>query len=210
MSDDRFEERLREAAPQYHRPPETPREEMWAAIVAARRQRRARSRLMQSPAARWGVGMAAVLLLGIAIGRRLSPPSRQALPATAVEPSRNGDVPYRLAAQQYLSHTEAVLAGFRAEAKGGHVDPQFVQQARGLLASTRLLLDSPVGRDPQLRPLFEDLELVLAQIALLPGGRDKEDVDLITQGMDQQSVLTRLRTAAPSGPQAAQRPQGEL
>jgi hypothetical protein len=210
MMDDRFEARLREAAPQYHRPPETPREEMWAAIVAARRQRRARWRFVQSPEWRWGVGMAAVLLVGIAIGRWLRPRSDHTLPTAVATLPRNGDVPYRLAASQYLSRTETVLAGFRADAKSGHVDTQFVQQARELLASTRLLLDSPVGRDPQLRPLFEDLELVLAQIALLPGGRHKEDVDLITQGMDQQSVLTRLRTALPSGPAAAPRPQGVL
>lgn len=209
MNDDRFEERLREAAPQYHRPPETPREEMWTAIVAARRQRRDGWRFVHSPEWRWGVGMAAVLLLGIAIGRSLRPRSDQTPAAVATAP-QTGDVPYRIAASQYLSRTETVLAGFRADAKSGHVDAQFAQQARELLASTRLLLDSPVGQDPQLRPLLEDLELVLAQISMLPRGRDKEDVDLITQGMDQQSVLTRLRTALPSGPAAAPRPQGAL
>lgn len=210
MNDDRLEERLREAAPQYHRPPETPREEMWAAIVVARRRRRSSWRFVQSPEWRWGIGMAAVLLVGITIGRSLRPRPESSLPATIAAASRTGDVPYHLAASQYLSRTETVLAGFRADAKGGHVDTQFVQQARELLASTRLLLDSPVGHDQQLRPLLEDLELLLAQIAQLPGGRDKEDVDLITQGMDQQSVLTRLRTAIPSGPAAAPRPQGVL
>jgi len=42
MTDDRFDWVLREAAQDYHRPPDTPREEMWQRIEAARRARRAR------------------------------------------------------------------------------------------------------------------------------------------------------------------------
>ncbi len=36
MTDDRFDERLRQAAQDYHRPPATPREELWQRIAAAR------------------------------------------------------------------------------------------------------------------------------------------------------------------------------
>lgn len=203
MSDDRFEQLLHEAAQDYHRPPATPREELWARIEAERRRQRAAPRVVGlRPAWRWGLGMAAVLLLGIAIGRWIRPAPLTDVPALA--PSAAGgarsDLGYRLAAAQYLTRTETLLTGFRADARAGQLDSQFVAQARDLLSSTRLLLDSPAGRDARLKSLLEDLELVLAQIALLPAVRDSADVELITQGMDQSSVLTRLRTANPAGP----------
>jgi len=212
MNDDRFEDRLREAARDYHRPPETPREEMWAAIAAERRRRQAAPRVVTlRPVWRWGLGMAAVLLVGIAIGRGLRPrlgPTPDTANGTAVQP---GDgVAYQLAAAQYLGRTETLLAGFRADASKGRIDQLFISQARDLLTSTRLLLDSPAGRDPQLKPLLEDLELVLAQISLLHASGDKRDIEFITQGIDQRSVLTRLRAAIPSGPDATPRTQGAI
>lgn len=213
MNDDRFEERMREAARDYHRPPDTPREEMWTAIAAGRRRRAAPRIFVLQPAWRWGLGMAAVLLLGIAIGRTLGPrtTSVSSAPAPDTVPHGGSDVAYSVAAVQYLNSTETLLTGFRADARAGRVDTLFVDQAHELLTSTRLLLQSPAGQDPHLKPLLEDLELVLAQIARLPGrGRDTLDVDLITQGMDQQSVLTRLRTAIPAGPASAPRTQGAL
>ena len=202
MSDDRFELLLREAAQDYHRPPATPREELWARIEAERRRQRTAPRVVGlRPAWRWGLGMAAVLLLGIAIGRWIRPGQQPDVPALASSTAgARSDLGYRLAAAQYLTRTETLLTGFRADARAGQLDSQFVAQARDLLSSTRLLLDSPAGRDARLKSLLEDLELVLAQIALLPAVRDSADVELITQGMDQSSVLTRLRTANPAGP----------
>ena len=213
MNDDRFEERLREAAQDYHRPPETPRDAMWDAIAAARRHRAESKVFVLRPAVRWGLAMAAVLLVGIAIGRLIRPGVKIGTVATdsTVSPRSGSDVAYGVAAVQYLNSTETLLTGFRADARNGRVDTLFIDQARELLTSTRLLLQCPAGKDPHLKPLLEDLELVLAQIALLPGGRrDTLDVDLITQGMDQQSVLTRLRTAIPAGPASAPRTQGAL
>jgi len=212
MNDDRFADVLREAARDYHRPPETPREEMWAAIAAERRRRRAVPRGgTLRPVWRWGLGMAAVLLVGIAIGRGTRPRlgSTAATPTdTATQPG--SDVAYQLAAAQYLGRTETLLAGFHNDARKGRIDQLFIGQARELLTSTRLLLDSPAGRDPQLKPLLEDLELVLAQIALLHASGDKRDIEFITQGIDQRSVLTRLRTTIPSSPDARPRTQGAI
>ena len=48
-------------------------------------------------------------------------------------------------------------------------------------------------------PLLEDLEVILAQIAVLSASRDTADVEIINQGIDQRSVLTRLQTANPAG-----------
>src|SRR2546427_440776 len=68
MTDDRFDERLRQAAQDYHRPPATPPEELWHRIAAARAARR-RHVIVVRPTLRWGVGIAAVLPLGVALGR---------------------------------------------------------------------------------------------------------------------------------------------
>ena len=207
MNDDRFEERLREEARDYNRPPEPPRDAMWTVIAAARQRRGAPRMFVLRPAVRWSFAMAAMLLLGIGIGVWMRPQA----PGLVQPLANRSNVAYSVAAAQYLNRTETLLTGFRADARSGRVDTLFIDQARELLTSTRLLMQCPAGQDPHLKPLLEDLELVLAQIALLPGGRrDTLDVDLITQGMDQQSVLTRLRTAIPAGPASAPRTQGAL
>ena len=201
MTDDRFDWVLREAAQGYHRPPDTPREEMWRRIEAARRARHARV-LALRPWLRWGLAAAAVLAIGVGLGR-LSMQHQQTI---VVAP---GDLAYRVAAAQYLSRTEALLTGFRSEARTGRIDLQFAGQARDLLTTTRLMLDSPAAEDPRLKSLLEDLELVLAQIAQVPRGSDRADLQLINQGLEQRSVLLRLRTANPAGPGPV-RAQGAL
>lgn len=201
MNDDRFEQQINEAVRDYHRPPETPRDEMWAAIEAERVRRRTAPRVVVlRPVWRWGIGMAAVLVLGIAIGRRLQPTADRTQ-TSAAPATRPGDgLAYQLAAAQVLTRAEIVLTSFRADARtGGRPDSQFLDQARDLLGSTRLLLDSPAGQDPRLKPLLEDLEVILAQIAVLSTSRDTADVEIINQGIDQRSVLTRLQTANPAG-----------
>ncbi len=201
MTDDRFDWVLREAAQDYHRPPDTPREEMWQRIEAARRARRARV-LALRPWLRWGLAAAAVLAIGVGLGRV----SMQHQQTIVVAP---GNLAYRVAAAQYLSRTEALLTGFRSEARTGRIDVQFAGQARDLLTTTRLMLDSPAADDPRLRSLLDDLELVLAQIAQVPQGSDRADLQLINQGLEQRSVLLRLRTANPAGPGPV-RAQGAL
>ena len=206
MTEDRFARLLRDAAQDYHRPPETPREDLWRRIAAAREARR--RRVVVGPWLRWGMGIAAVLALGIGIGRW----SARSTPDTVSVAAARGDqpaLPYRVAAARYLSRTEALLTGFRTEARAGTPNAQFTAQARDLLGTTRLMLDSPAGKDPWLKSLLEDLELVLAQIAQLPSSGHREDVQLIDQALEQRSVLLRLRSAVPAGP-GPMRPQGAL
>src|SRR5207253_5533267 len=89
-------------------------------------------------------------------------------PVDTASPSRF----YRLAAAQTLTQAEALLVAYRASDVPQR-DPAAARQlgswGRHVLSSTRLLLDSPAGDDPQLPPLPDDLELVLVQIIGLSG-----------------------------------------
>ena len=77
---------------------------------------------------------------------------------------------------------------------------QLGRWGREVLTSTRLLLDSPAGDDPQLRALLDDLELVLVQIIGLSGGGaplDATDRALIDRALEDHNLLPRIRTAVP-------------
>jgi hypothetical protein len=117
--------------------------------------------------------------------------------------ARNGAAPaYQLTTVRHLSDAEALLTSFRTRNSADHqMDAQLAKWARDLLTNTRLLLDSPVANDPQRRPLLEDLELVLVQIVQLSPGSTQQDHELIEKTLQQEHVLTRLRTAIPAGAQ---------
>ena len=194
--DPKFEQWLQDAArTTYHAPRTTPREEMWARIEAARRNKRV---IELRPWLRWTVAAAAVLVLGIGIGRWST--IRTPGPRVVNEIDSLASVAYQIAATQYLSRTEAFLTSFRADANRSANTARLARQARDLLTTTQLMLDSPAGDNPRLRSLLEDLELVLMQISLLNPVQDGHDRDLITQGMNQSNVLPKLRSAIPAGP----------
>jgi hypothetical protein len=109
---------------------------------------------------------------------------------------------YQLTAVRHLSEAEALLTSFRTRSNSDQqMDAQLGAWARQLLSNTRLLLDSPVANDPQRRPLLEDLELVLVQIVQLSPGSTPQDRDMIEKTLQQDHVMTRLRTAIPAGAQ---------
>ena len=194
--DEPLPERVRDAARGYHTPGDVPREEMWRAIAAGRAQRvvarRANQRL------RWGLALAATLILGIGIGRLVIPGGPFHAAPTAATAQAGATTAYRVAAGQYLARTEVLLTDLHAERRRGRPSSEFVASARNLLTTTRLMLDSPAGDDPRLAGLLQDLELVLAQISQLqtePG--QQGEFDMITQSITQSGVLTRLRAATP-------------
>jgi hypothetical protein len=202
--DPKFEQWLKDAArTTYHAPRTPPREEMWARIEAARRTKHI---IELRPWMRWVVAAAAVLILGIGIGRwsasRVSAPTAPTASSTRVggEIDSLASVAYQVAATQYLSRTEAFLTSFRADANRSANTGRLARQARDLLTTTQLMLDSPAADNPRLRSLLEDLELVLMQISQLNPVQDGHDRDLITQGMNQSNVLPKLRSAIPAGP----------
>ena len=196
--DPKFDKWLKGQAESYHTPPTTPRDEMWARIAAERQRRHV---IEFRPWARWALAAAAVLAIGIGIGRWTAhqPTPANGTPVATTE-AANPDFAYQVAATQYLSRTEAFLTGFRADLRGGTHNARLAGQARDLLSTTRLMLDSPAANDPHTRALLEDLELLLVQISQLQAGRGPHDADIITQGMDQSNVLPKLRSAIPAGP----------
>ena len=206
--DPKFEQWLKDAArTTYHAPRTTPREELWARIEAARR---AKHVIELRPWMRWVVAAAAVLVLGIGIGRwtaNRSAVTNSAMVASATDST--AELLYEVAATQYLSRTEAFLTSFRSDARRGANAARFAAQARDLLTTTQLMLDSPAGDNPRFRPLLEDLELVLVQISQLGARGEANETDLIRQGMNQSNVLPKLRSAIPAGPVSA-RNQGVL
>lgn len=200
--DPQFDAWLKDAAKSYHSPRPTPREEMWRRIEAARRHKQV---IEIRPWMRWALAAAAVLLLGIGIGRvsvKTPPRGVAVVPHSVVADTIDAlaNQAYQIAATQYLSRTETFLTAFRADANRSANTARLARQARDLLTTTQLMLDSPAARDPRLRSLLEDLELVLMQISLLNPLEDDHDRDLITQGMNQSNVLPKLRSAIPAGP----------
>ena len=209
MTDDQLDERIRQAARGYNAPPQAPREEMWARIAEARRGRAAspvtaRPREPQViPLRRWrwaplAAAAAAILAVGVGIGRVSVGPEAPS-PEVSSTVSSTSVAAYRLAAQEHLGQSEAFLTLFRASIRRDSDHRLASASARQLLATNRLLLDSPAAVDPATRLLLEDLELVLAEIAQLSPSSRSEDLELIRDGIEQGDVMPRLRTAVPAG-----------
>src|SRR5262245_17136694 len=200
--DEPLEPELRDAVQSYHRPPGTPKAQMWTEISARRLAARAaprRPRLLVLAA-----GIAAVLAIGIGIGRlsirqRVAPAPTPVAPRVATNVTPKEDVTaYRVATAEHLGQAEAFLTLFRASVRQGHQEQLASATARQLLATNRLLLDSPAAVDPKLQLLLEEVELVLAQIAQLEPANRNEDLRLITNGLED-GMLVRLRAAVPAG-----------
>jgi hypothetical protein len=203
LPDEPLEPSLLAAAREYHRPPEPPREAIWRAIQAERRLERA-----TRPAPRrwvaWAAAAAALVALGVGIGRvtwtgRPSGGAAVANWGPAAATPRVNETAYRLATFEHLGQSEAFLTLFRASVRTGGQERLASVTARQLLATNRLLLDSPAGGDRKTRLLLEDLELVLAEIAQLAADPRPEDRELIREGLDRGGVLSRLRTEVPAG-----------
>lgn len=213
MLDDRFDDQLRDAAREYNQPPETPRQEMWDRIVAERAEKAKAGGILPFRRFRYfrsyrvAAGIAALLAIGIGLGRLSVPRSEGGGKALwlASEPApQRSNTAYHLATTEHLSQSEAFLTLFRASV-GRRSDEHLASAtARQLLATNRLLLDSPAALDGKTRVLLQDLELVLAEIAQLSPQPRSRDLQLITEGLEQGGVLSRLRTAVPAGASVTQ------
>ncbi len=209
-----FDTWLGTAAPSINQPGDTPRAEMWEQISArvpqaAAARDDASVRPFRRPRIAFVAALAAALILGIAIDRTL-PRAREVSAPVAVHTvpdaatSRDPNHLYHLAAQQTLTQAELLLTAYRASDVASR-DPasvkQLTQWGRQVLGSTRLLIDSPAGDDPRLKPLLEDLEVVLVQIIRLSGEPlDASERALIDGAITNRHLLPRIRSeAVPAG-----------
>ena len=215
MSDEKFEEFLQREAHTYNEPPaHVPRDEMFAAITAARRAEAAAPARpaygARIPRYAW-IGMAATLVIGVAIGKfaftrqeassdasaSLRPSDARASLARADTGGRSS---YAMAATAQLARAEALLSAYDASGANAGVDKQLSTWARDILSNTRLLLDSPAADDPSRRRLLQDLELVLVQmVQRSPAAGEAEERSHIDRSMERTQVLPRLRSALPAG-----------
>jgi len=115
----------------------------------------------------------------------------QATPVETATPSSNA---YDKVASELLGRTVVLLTSLPSEARNSSGE-RFSNQATELLTSTRLLLDSPAASDARFKDLLEDLELVLAQIAMLQSGRTRQEIDLITDALEERDVVPRIQSA---------------
>lgn len=101
--------------------------------------------------------------------------------------------PYVAVTREHLDRSESFLTGVRVDLASGSADAEFEAWARSLLSRTRLLLASPVGRDPETRRLLEDLELMLAQVVVMAATSDPAEIRLLGEGLEGGDLLRRLR-----------------
>lgn len=211
MNEEKFPERLKEAARDYNSPPETPRESMWAAIEARREQQRysekiARPSFRRLWRLRWPIAAAAVLVLGIGIGRLSLPENPPVTAENGPTPNEhqqsspeNNRAIYQAAAVPVLSKAELLISQYRTGLDIGPNGSGFTARAAELLSDTRLLLDSPAAEDRELQMLLTDLELTLAQILRVSAGDDKEEMEWVNESLKDRALLPRLRTKVSAG-----------
>ena len=197
MTEERLNELLDDARRTWPMPPEPDYQAMWGkieqeAFSGVRKQE------TRTPSWRvYSIGLAATLVIGIGLGR-VSMKEQAAVPtlaAVSTDTTTNTVGAYDRVASDLLGRTVVLLASLPAEARNVGSGERFSNQATELLTSTRLLLDSPAASDVRFKSLLEDLELVLAQIAMLQSGRTRQEIDLITDALEERDVVPRIRSA---------------
>jgi hypothetical protein len=204
--DEQLPDGARLVARGYNNPPELSKADldaMWSGIESEAFPAISLEDARRAPAAgRWFpitrfAQMAAVLLLGVVIGRFALPGERAVAPTTIaalpLADSATIPEPYQATTSRYLGQTAALLVGLPSD--GSRADGANIRRAQDLLSTTRMLLDSPAASDPRLRTLLEDLELVLAQVVRLQAGQSGDELDFIRLALEQRDVMPRLRTA---------------
>jgi hypothetical protein len=213
------------AAADYHAPPAVvPRDAMWAGIVARRTRGESGAPASQHvdvarpvPAAasapavsvtrttraalprasRWFAGAAIAAALIIAVSRWRTAPVPPVTVATANDSASTAA--WQVASSEHFGQAESMLTTL-ATSPASPSDRQLTAWSRDLLESTRLLMDSPAGRDPKRRVLLQELELVLVQLVESGPAMRTEDRSVMDELLSRSAVLlTRIRTTVPAG-----------
>jgi RES domain-containing protein len=210
-----------EAAARYHEPPATiPRDAMWDAIQARRLVAGASdvmaSEAVSNPSAvgvtvtrttrgalarlpRWlaVAATAAVVVIGITVSTRTA--VQPATPSDVAGDSASSAVAWQEASTEHFGLAESMLTLLSASPQAEH-DRQLSAWSRDLLESTRLMMDSPAGRDPKRRMLLQELELVLVQLVESGPAMRADDRNTMDELLSRSArLLTRIRTTVPVG-----------
>jgi hypothetical protein len=208
MNDQDIEHRLAGLRNSWRVPEEPlPLDQIWSAV-----EREAFTAPVRRPTPwiRTLLPLAAMLVLGFGIGQiaprlgsEASTDPASPLAGSAGQPAAHASAseapPFVGVATDYLERVTALLVTLASESSRQPAQYS-AGQARDLLTTTRLLMDTPYPLDASLRTLLEDLELVLAQIARLPARPTAPDVYLIDQALDQREVIPRLRVYLAENP----------
>ncbi|HVT37780.1 MAG TPA: hypothetical protein VHE78_01925 [Gemmatimonadaceae bacterium] len=195
---------LSDAARTYRVPPAPPLDAIWsqvearAFVMTPTRQGRFAWRTL-------GLAMAASLLIGVAVGRVSARGDRVATETTVVagrppaqspvSQAKTAAEPYQRATEEFLGSTALLLAALPRTGSADRTSTLLPEQATQLLTTTRLLLDSPVGANPRMKALLQDLELVLAQVARLQPRRESAELTMISQTLEERDLVPRIRSA---------------
>ena len=150
---------------------------------------------------RLAAGVAAVLVLGVFIGRmteQQSGPVPAPVAVNEVEAIDSGlkkDI-YRLAARDLFSRADFLLTDFKVRSCGKDDLSEVPAWAGGMLVQTRLLMDTVVAEDIEMKTLLDELELVLAQIVGLSRDNCAGDMAWIRKGLQERDTIDRLRTVS--------------
>lgn len=191
-----------------------PREMMWKRIEAKRSTAKL-PRRMSASFWRGVSAIAAVLVVGVAIGRYAWPSASDtrrdsvsttiatiATPTTAATSALGPDAlaaapvssdPIRVAMDEHLIRTVALLTTVRDRDPDLGPGLDVTGWARDLLATTRLLLDEPTLRDERTRRLLQDLELVMMQIIQTRRNGAEDARRVATETMRDTNLLPRVR-----------------
>ena len=123
---------------------------------------------------------------------------------TTNDPMRD-NVAYQLVVMRHLAGAEAMITSFQSSAPRGEQDAAMASWSRELLGTTRTLEASPVAKDPVMKRLLDDLDLVITQIVQYTarGTYDPDELQLIDQSIQRRSVITKLRSTLPARPMPA-------
>lgn len=197
MNEQDFEKLLDQARQTHNVPSEVPSERMWQAVEAGGLKPISKPGFqLWKPA----LAMAAVLVIGIGIGRWSTPdvinPTMSELTVPAeTTPDRVSEL-YKVTAFALFDRADALLTDFRMEGCGAQQMEATSRWAGNLLTQTRVLQNSPAAENAELANLLTDLELVLAQIITINPDRCDQDVAWIRSGLTQRATVDRLRAVS--------------
>lgn len=178
------------------RPADAYREEMWTVISKSWVEQAARQRRVRKARA-WtsaGLGLAAMLVVGIFIGRSTSEvedsESALAIRADPVRAEYPISMPIRVAVGEHFRDVETLLLLFKSSEQ---TDSELMGLARELAATSRMLMASDAGHDAEVRSMLLDLELLLVQITRLVDATDAGEAEVVKDGIAETEAVPRMR-----------------